>query len=56
MSSHSALRRWVAEQMGIDVEIADPAVLAYVDEVTAVAEAGYVRSLLALASYHPLVG
>jgi hypothetical protein len=56
MSSHDALRRWVAEQMGVDVEIADPALSAYLDEVTAVAEAGYVRSLLALASYHPFVG
>ncbi|MEN0140634.1 MAG: hypothetical protein AAGC80_36150 [Rhodococcus sp. (in: high G+C Gram-positive bacteria)] len=56
MSSHNALRRWVAEQLGVDVEIADPAALAYLDEVTAVAEAGYVRSLLALERYHPLVG
>ncbi|WP_260850582.1 hypothetical protein [Rhodococcus sp. WB9] len=42
--------------MGVDAETADPATLAYLDEVTSVAEAGYVRSLLALARYRPLVG
>ncbi|MGW5152825.1 hypothetical protein [Rhodococcus koreensis] len=56
MSSHDALRRWVAEQMGVDVETVDPAVVAYLDEVTGVAEAGYVRFLLGLAKYRPLVG
>ncbi|WP_244163493.1 hypothetical protein [Rhodococcus koreensis] len=56
MTSHDAIRRWIAEQMCLDLEVADPAVLAYLDEVTAVAEAGYVRSLLKLESYRPLVG
>lgn len=42
--------------MCLDLETADPAVLAYLDEVTAVAEAGYVRSLLEFGSYCPLVG
>ena len=56
MSSHDVLRRWVAGQMGVDVETADPTVRAYLDEVTGVAEAGCVRSLLALAKYRPLVG
>lgn len=55
-TSHDAIRRWIAEQMCIDLEVAHPAVLAYLDEVTAVAEAGYVRSLLQLESYRPLVG
>jgi hypothetical protein len=56
MTSHDAIRRWIAEQMSLDLETADPAVLVYLDEVTAVAEAGYVRSLLQLGSYRPLVG
>ncbi|WP_158461363.1 hypothetical protein [Rhodococcus opacus] len=56
MSCHDVLRRWVAEQMGVDVETTDPVVVTYLDEVTGVAEAGYVRSLLALGRYRPLVG
>jgi hypothetical protein len=56
MTSHDAIRRWIAEQMHLDLETADPAVLAYLDEVTAVAEAEYVRYLVELGSYRPLVG
>jgi hypothetical protein len=56
MTSHDAIRRWIAEQMCLDLETADPAALAYLDEVTAVAEAGYVRSLLKLECYRPWVG
>jgi len=56
MTTHDAIRRWVAEQLNIDPDTSEPTELAHLDEVTAAAEAGYVRALLHLREYHPLVG
>ncbi|MDH6288007.1 hypothetical protein [Rhodococcus opacus] len=56
MTTHDAIRRWVAEQLNIDPATVEPTELARLDEVTAAAEAGYVRALLHLREYHPLVG
>ncbi|MFD9669756.1 hypothetical protein ACFWAY_50820 [Rhodococcus sp. NPDC059968] len=56
MTTHDSIRYWIAEQMHLDIETAEPAELGRLDAVTAVAEAGYVRSLLRLREYRPLVG
>ncbi|MFV9456937.1 hypothetical protein ACNJ7E_26345 [Rhodococcus sp. NM-2] len=56
MTTHDSIRRWVAEQMHLDPATAGPAELGRLDEVTAAAEAGYVRALLHLREYCPLVG
>ncbi|MGW5149820.1 hypothetical protein [Rhodococcus koreensis] len=56
MTTHDSIRLWIAEQMHLDIETAEPTELARLDVVTAAAEAGYVRMLLRLRDYHPLVG
>ncbi|MFD6061047.1 hypothetical protein [Rhodococcus wratislaviensis] len=56
MTTHDSIRLWVAEQMHLDIETAEAAELARLDGVTAAAEAGYVRTLLRLGEYRPLVG
>lgn len=56
MTTHDSIRRWVAEQMHLDPDTAGPADVDRLDNVTAAAEAGYVRALLHLREYRPLVG
>ncbi|MFE7423862.1 hypothetical protein [Rhodococcus sp. NPDC057529] len=56
MTTHESIRRWIAEQMHLDIDTAEPAEVAQLDAVTAAAEAGYVRALLHLRHYRPLVG
>ncbi|MFE7421799.1 hypothetical protein [Rhodococcus sp. NPDC057529] len=56
MTTHDSIRHWIAEQMQLDVGTAEPAELVRLDAVTAAAEAGYVRMLLHLREYRPLVG
>jgi hypothetical protein len=56
MTTHDSIRRWVAEQMHLDPDTAGPAELGRLDEVTAAADAGYVRALLHLREYRPLAG
>jgi hypothetical protein len=56
MTTHDSIRLWIAEQMHLDIDTAEPAELARLDSVTAAAEAGYVRMLLQLREYRPLIG
>jgi hypothetical protein len=56
MTTHDSIRRWVADQMHLDLDIAGPAELDHLDDVTAAAEAGYVRALLHFREYRPLIG
>ena len=56
MTTHDSIRRWVAEQMHLDPDTAGSTELDRLDDVTAAAEAGYVRALLRLREYRPLVG
>lgn len=56
MTTHDSIRRWVAEQMHLDPDTAGPTELGRLEVVTAAAEAGYVRALLHLREYRPLVG
>ncbi|MFC9358451.1 hypothetical protein ACFTZB_18020 [Rhodococcus sp. NPDC057014] len=56
MTTHDSIRHWIADQMQLDIGTAEPAELATLDAVTTAAEAGYVRMLLRLRAYRPLVG
>ncbi|MBC2637490.1 MULTISPECIES: hypothetical protein [unclassified Rhodococcus (in: high G+C Gram-positive bacteria)] len=53
---HQEIREWVAELMRLDLATASPAELAKLDDVTKLAEMEYVRQLLSLREYRPLVG
>ncbi len=53
---HDDIREWVAQLMRLDLATAGPAELARLDEVTKLAEMEYVRQLLSLREYRPLVG
>ncbi|MEU2004546.1 hypothetical protein ACH47B_26445 [Rhodococcus sp. NPDC019627] len=56
MTTHDEIRHWIAEQMHLDIDTAEPSELARLDAVTSVAEAGYVRALLRRPEYRPRVG
>jgi hypothetical protein len=53
---HQDIRAWVAQLMHLDLATASPAELAKLDDMTTMAEMQYVRQLLSLAEYQPLVG
>ena len=54
--NHEAIRGGVAAQIHLDVAAATPEQLAKLEELTVRAEAIYVRQLLALPLFRPLVG
>jgi len=53
---HEDIREWVAKMLRLDLATASPAELAKLDEVTRLAEIEYVRQMLSLPEYRPLVG
>ena len=53
---HQDIREWVAKLMRLDLATASPAELAKLDDATKLAEAQYVRQMLSLREYRPLVG
>ncbi|AHK35824.1 hypothetical protein [Rhodococcus opacus] len=53
---HQDIREWVAQMMRLDLATASPAELAKLEEVAKLAEAQYVRQLMNLHEYRPLVG
>nr|GLK38657.1 hypothetical protein GCM10017611_55240 [Rhodococcus wratislaviensis] len=54
--THAELRRWVAAHAHPDMSRASPEQLAKLAKITAAFEARYVRDLLAVPEYRPVVG
>nr|WP_271209153.1 hypothetical protein [Rhodococcus wratislaviensis]GLK33616.1 hypothetical protein GCM10017611_04580 [Rhodococcus wratislaviensis] len=53
---HQEIREWVAQLLRLDLATAGPAEVAMLDDMAVLAEMHYVRQLLSLAEYRPLVG